>query len=266
MQTNIFLEFEYYNLYLKKEEIIKGKIKINEKIKFKDGIPLVFRPFFWNEEKKQRLFKYKINDQICTNLNRTDIQFCLYCLNMFMENNYWIDYYRLYQYIVFLKDRENDELYKWNINNSIILLDYFGSNELINMLFKICKDDFQIWVCRSNILRLLITDKYKIHEKIFYIKTPANFKFLQILNSLINFNKEYRNKSALDGKTTISQILMNHISISMKKANYVIDRLLYEVVPLVKDKIETITVPKEHHNFFKLNRSITDPAKYAIEF
>jgi hypothetical protein len=264
MQTNIFLEFEYYNLYLKKEEVIKGKIKINEKIKFKDGIPLVFRPFFWNEEKKQRLFTYKIVDQICTNLNRTDVQFCLYCLNMFMEYNCGIDYYRLYEYIVFLKDRKNDELYEWNINNSIILLDYFGSNELINMLFRICKEDFQIWLNRSNIL--YVTDKYKIHEKLFNIKTPGSFTFLQILNSLINFNKEYRNKSALDGKTTIAQILMKHISISMKKANYVIDRLLYQVVPFIKDKIETVTVPKDHHNFFKLNRSIIDPIKYATEF
>jgi hypothetical protein len=33
-----------------------------------------------------------------------------------------------------------------------------------------------------------------------------------------------------------------------------------------KDNKKLKKVPKEHHNFLKLNRSITDPAKYAIEF
>jgi hypothetical protein len=268
--TKTVLKLDFFDNYNKKECFLKQRFDLQLDSGVQDWWPMPFCQLFWNKEDSgaiQTNLTCSLNN-LGLHINKTDVEFALYCLWNYAKPGREIPRSPLVKYISHLLSRQEDhEENQWELLNSVFILDFLAPENVLKQLMLTLYSHFEVWLSNSfvNTATAKKLDKVEASSKLFDHMTTTDRKLLQLLEIIIDFDKHF-DKQLLSGKDTLTWFLSEKYGWSTRQSTYIIIKLLDDKAESFSKIKEFITVPRRAYNFLKLSSSWIKPAVFTTKF
>jgi hypothetical protein len=269
--TKTVLKLDFFDNYNKKECFLKQRFDLQLDSGVQEWWPMPFCQFLWDKEDSAAAIQTNCScslNNLGLHINKTDVEFTLYCLWNYVKPGREIPLRPLVRYISHLLSRqeEDNEQNRWELMNSVFILDFLAPENVLKKLATTLYNHLEVCLSNSYDTTAKQLDKVEAYSKLSDYMTTTDRKLVQLLEIILDFEKNFRDSRFLSGKDTLTRFLSEKIGWSTRQSTYIIIKLLDDKAESFSKIKEIITVPRRAYSFLKLSSSWIKPAVFTIKF
>jgi hypothetical protein len=271
--TKTVLKLDFFDHYNKKECFFKQRFDLKLDSGVQEWWPMPFCQLLWNKEDSAAAIQTNLScslNNLGLYINKTDVEFSLYCLWNYVKPGREIPLGPLVRYISHLLSRqeEDNEQNRWEILNSVFILDFLSPENVLKKLAVTLYRHLEVCLTNSYDTTAAAKELHKVeaYSKLIDYMTATDRKLVQLLEIILDFDKHFRDSRLLSGKDTLTRLLSEKIGWSTRQSTYIIIKLLDDNNETFSKVKEIITVPRRAYSFLRLSSSWIKPAVFTIKF